>query len=150
MSCERRIKNEMKNWPSDWIYGKDNNCIFITLLNFIPKKIFFLKIVLGNSYPFKQPTVFCNNNDIIKFYRDTHSNPIKELQDDMKLLTGKECGCCQSFLCGDNWGPSIKIKDIIDEFHEMWIYWQRAIERFHCKKVTQKYLIEHLPIFEYL
>jgi len=98
MSCERRIKNEMKNWPSDWLYGKDNNCIFITLLNFMPKKIFFLKIVLGDSYPFKQPTVICNDNDIIKFYRDTHSNPIKELQDDMKLLTGKECGCCAEII----------------------------------------------------
>jgi len=150
MSLTRRVNNEIKRWPVDWIHVKMDHKISIILPNFMPHKLFFFEIILGDRYPFRCPKVLCNNNELIIFYRDTHCNPIKDLQNDMKLLTGKECGCCQSLLCENNWGPSITIKNIIDEFCEIWISWKRVIERLHCKKIIQKYLIEDIPIHEYL
>lgn len=166
MSFERRIRNEMKYWPKEWVAIRDNKLIYLTFLmnkkgeyvnylnneknNSLINKAFFLHINITDEYPFKPPKILCNEINLLTIYRDTHNNPIKFLKEDMHLVTGRICGCCKSYLCGDNWGATLKILDIINEFREFWIYWNRVIERFHCKKITEKYLIEDLFIYEYL
>jgi ubiquitin-protein ligase len=165
MSYERRIKREIKDWPKQWSYIRNEKKIGLKLLmnnngdyvhflenniNSSKNKIFHFKIDAGDAYPFGPPKVLCNDKSLLTLYRDIHNSPVGFLKKDMQLLTGNVCGCCQSYLCKDNWNPMKKILDILAEFHDFWICWKRSIERFHCKKITAKYLIEHLPIHEYL
>ena len=79
------------------------------------------------NYPFTPPIVYINNINYLDmlYFNDTYFNN--------KLNSiGIKCLCCQTKLCPNNWGPSMRIKDIITEYQNN--------KKIICKIKNHKYL----------
>jgi len=152
-----RIVNESKTWPDGWTYFKEEDVIYVILSNLEDEDILITLDVKNRNYPFRPPNVSCNNKDIIKVYMDMFSGLGAFWQDKMATLSEKECWCCDTILCKNNWCPSNKITDVIDEFKffhgihtHMVIERRRNMEKMFSKIITREYLVEDIPIHDFL
>tara|TARA_B110001469_G_C9437170_1_gene221727 strand:+ start:215 stop:664 length:450 start_codon:yes stop_codon:yes gene_type:complete len=117
------------------LYSKYNNCelescheynhnnqlkVIINNINFTAK--------LSSQYPFRAPNLFINDISYLKILRFK----TKELKD-MKI----DCLCCKSLTCTNNWAPSKKVNDIIEEF-----FYNRKI----IKKIIGKWFLTEICI----
>ena len=149
----RRLVNEAKRdgWDAEGIQHFPNeNTIYILVDNIHSGEDDILVVKYKSEYPFKRPTVFYKNADILVFYKNLSEIHNREINHDFRKLHGEDCMCCSSLLCGNNWNVHNHITDIKREFEKYCHIKKRSIERFWCRKITERYLIEHLPIFEYL
>ena len=140
----RRLINESKKWPNNWYLFKDYEEFIITD-DIIPGKHIELIFIFKKTYPFRPPTVYLKNIDIIQYFKTS----MIYLEDIQKIMN-KKCMCCDNLLCKYKWGPTKTVIDIVNEIIYFFKLKQRLMERFHCKKITYKYLIEHLRLYEYL
>ena len=76
--------------------------------------------------------------------------PCKNMQNDMINLSKKQCWCCDTILCKNNWSVGNKITDIVDEFKFLYKIKKRAIERKWAKIISRECLIEDIPISSFL
>ena len=154
---KRRIENESKTWPDGWTYFKEEDIIYVFLSNLEKQEILITIDVKNRNYPFRPPNVSCNNKDIIKVYMDMFSGLGTYWQNKMATLSEKQCWCCDTILCKNNWVPSNKISDIIDEFKffhgihtDVVIEKQRNMEKNLSKIIAREYLVEDIPLGDYL
>tara|TARA_Y100000992_G_C21207643_1_gene463746 strand:- start:127 stop:639 length:513 start_codon:yes stop_codon:yes gene_type:complete len=98
------------------------------LKNHDPALILTLK-----SYPFSVPKISYLSKNATSIYR---TNAI--FIEDIKIMSGIDCICCNSFVCPEMWTPGNTIKDIIDEFQEITKLKCRAIERLYCDKIQEQ------------
>jgi hypothetical protein len=130
----RRIINESKTWP-DYIFMINDNEAYVLCDNIIPNIDIVLTLKYSRKYPFKPPDVFLNDKNIIEYFRSSQL-----FYDDLHKITNRKCLCCQNLLCKYNWGPMLKTTDIIDEIIYIFRIKKRLVERYLCKKITDKYL----------
>ena len=143
MMRERRLQNEQrKEWPDEWLLFENHLEIPIVLP--LPLKSGTLIITIPANYPFTGPSFSFNGRGWSTIYR-TGSIFCK----DMALISGKECLCCCSFMCPNNWYCSSKITQVVQEFMDIGAYKVRVVERFMCKRL-QEYYLHGVPIHEYL
>ena len=95
-------------------------------------------------YPFQVPRITYLSSSVEKIYRCC---PI--FNEIMNKLTNKECLCCSSFLCPENWGPSMNLKQIVDEFKNIAELKARAVEIFICNKVQRLLIPDGLPVQDF-
>lgn len=126
--------------------------------NIIP----MLNFTITSYYPFRPPVVKYLNKEIHSIYRISLDKEYDELikNSDSCLICKKincrgcYCMCCSTLVCKNNWGPLVKLLDVIDEFKNYINIKCRLIERIHCKKVQNRFLpqipVEYLPIHNYL
>jgi hypothetical protein len=148
MSYRRRIRNETVRYQDKYekelecllIDSSDDNMKFVKFINNIPIKI---NILFTKDYPFKSPSVTINGYN----YTDLLSihTPWK-----IDMLPGGNCLCCSTLLCRNNWYPTANVVIIVKEVISNLILKIRFNEICHIKKIKYKYLIDDIPLEEYL
>ena len=115
---ETKIKLSKRHLKEkDDLYNKYNNCVF-SCDNYYQNKSYPDKvlIVINNidfvfklpiHYPFVPPELFIGNSKYLNMLRIK----LPELK-----AKGIDCLCCKSLTCVNNWKPSKRIIDILDEF----------------------------------
>lgn len=113
-------------------------------------------------YPFKPPVVKYFDKNIQNIYKISLDSEFDELikSSSTCLMCDKincnncYCLCCSTYACKNNWGPLVKLSDIVKECKKYINIKCRLVERIHCKKVQSKFIpqipIKYLPIHNYL
>ena len=70
--------------------------------------------VLPNEYPFRPPKVIINGQSYTKLIKMNNHEKLHVL----KSLTDKDCLCCNTITCNDNWSPAMTFIDIISEIKQ--------------------------------
>lgn len=84
---------------------------------------YVVEMICSREYPFRPP------RDIHINYEKYHGQ-IEMTRDEAKFINNKYgvlCTCCESILCGNNWHPIYKIKDIIDERN----FWDTILDMYN-------------------
>lgn len=141
----RRLVNESRRWPDNMFMINDNEA-YALCDDIIPNIDIVLTIKYTRNYPFKPPEVYLNNKNIIEYFGSS-----RLFYDDLHKITNRKCLCCHNLLCKYNWGPILNTIDIINEIKYIFRTKIRLIERYICKKITDKYLkgvSDHVRIYE--
>ena len=121
-----------------------------------------LNFTINNFYPFRPPIVKYFDKQIQNIYRISLYNEFDELIKTSKscIICDKincntcYCLCCSTIVCKNNWGPFVKLSDIINECKKYINIKCRLVERIHCKKVQTRYIpqipVKYLSIHNYL
>lgn len=109
-----------------------------------------IKVIICDSYPFKAPLkVEINNRKIDhEYFFNLPTNIKKRLY---KNLNGVCCMLCSSYLCSNNWSPSLRIIDSINQI----LHYRDKIIQAHYSEYVYKYgvlplcndLIDHILDF---
>ena len=110
--------------------------------------VVFLVVKIKDCYPFKSPEVTFNGTDIITYYGQLSQVLSSNL--DFEKLTGKRCLCCCSIVCGNNWSVHNHIIDIRNEFQDIYNLRFRMAQRYWSKRIASRYLVEDIPLDDYL
>ena len=122
---EKRIGYELEDLTKSKItnsYIKSDNFHIIKAHNFH----LLFEFYLDENYPFSPPTkVLCNNKDLSK-------------------CNGQEyyCYACQSYLCGYNWSPTLRMINLIEDY--IYKLHESKILHFVCLILKRKHI--DLPI----
>lgn len=103
-----------------------------------------IKMLFDSFYPFNPPkNIYINDFNYLSL--------LKCKREDLKVLhINKQCLCCDSFLCKNNWGPTLNIFKIIKEIQQNLKIKRAIIDRIFCNCLKRKYLIDDIPLFNYL
>jgi hypothetical protein len=101
--------------------------------------------VIGENYPFNAPKIFYQNRKYWEFLRSKHTN----LQT-LKKVTSKDCLCCSSFHCNDNWGPGNTLIHIIDEIRRIKQQKRAVINKLLADKIKARHLIDDVDLDSWL
>jgi len=148
----RRLVNEAikDNWDDLGIHHhKEDEIIYVPVVNIITPSN--LLVLTYKSYPFVSPKVKYKEKDLLIFYGDLSQARNRSIVLDMnKLMDGESCMCCKSLLCRDNWNVQCSIKDIMNEFNNFCKIKWRCTARFWSRRIASRYLVEDIPLHEYL
>ena len=150
-SCK---KSKIKSTIID-IISKNNPIIKNTMFN-SDTVIFLIKvsdnkisypihISMTDYYPFKPPKVRINYMDFF----DILPHSLYETKY-FKQVFKKECLCCSSILCYNNWGPKFGFINILTEIYNII---QKIIickELYYCDKIIDKYFGHFIPIKQFI
>jgi len=102
-----------------------------------------VKVIICDSYPFKAPLQVMVNNRIIdhEYFFNLPTNIKRRVY---KNLNGVCCMMCSSYLCSNNWAPSLRIIDSINQI----IYYREKIKQAHYSEYVYNYGI--LPLCDEL
>ena len=140
---QRRLQNEKRReWPDNWQLF--DNHVKIPIVLPPPLTSGTMVATFPDNYPFKGPSFSFNDQEWSMIYRTGSL-----FHEDMALISGKECLCCHSFMCPDNWHCVSRITQVVQEFMDITTYKVRVVERFLCKRL-QEYYLHGVPIHEYL
>ena len=104
--------------------------------------------IIHEGYPFNSPEVFFQN----RYYRDFLRMSIyttKELAR-FKKITGQDCLCCYSLTCLENWRPSAKLTNIIQEIRKNRKMKRDVLNSLFADKIKRRYLIEDIDLESWL
>jgi hypothetical protein len=145
----RRLANEAirDNWDDLYIeHFIEDKTIYIPV-----EDENLLTVVYKSAYPFRPPSVTYNGKNLLIFYRELSDCSNKKIRDDMsKLLGDSGCMCCSSLLCGNNWSVHNTIKNLLEEFEKFRQIKKRSVERFWSDRIASIFLVEDIPLREYL
>jgi ubiquitin-protein ligase len=103
--------------------------------------------VLCNDYPFRSPAMFFQNKPYLHYLRINHTLSSINL---VRRITGKDCFCCSSYNCGDNWGPGVTMKKIIDEMRVVKKQKRDILNKIIADVIKRKYLIDDIDLESWL
>ncbi len=101
IAIPKRLLRELQNLDTK-NYKFESNTTHVVL--YVNQFKFILE-----DYPFKPPRVYINDESI----RD-------KLCHATKILEVRECLCCNSILCPNNWSPTKHICDIMTEYNNIY------------------------------
>ena len=102
--------------------------------------------IFKNTYPFQPPKIYYNGNSYLDLLRITDNDERKIVRKYKK----KDCLCCESYNCGANWCPSIKLTNIIDEIRSVVQLKKAVVHILLADKIKENYLIDDIDINSYL
>ena len=102
--------------------------------------------IFNNGYPFTAPQIYYNGESYLELLKIND----KEEKNALKKYRNKDCLCCDSYYCNDNWSPSLTLKIIIDEIKEIVHLKKTIIHILLADKIKKKYLIDDIDINSYL
>lgn len=112
---EKRIINEMKKYnifKYDYNITKNNNLFSLEFI-YNGNKIM---VILDNYYPFVCPKNIIINDIDIK--HNIYNNVSHNVMKIVKNIYNINCFYCSSYMCANNWNPTIEIINIINEYFE--------------------------------
>ena len=104
------------------------------------------KFIFNNSFPFQPPQIYYNGEtylDVLRLKCDYQKKLVKKYKN-------KDCLCCESYSCFDNWAPSIKLSDVIAEVKSNINFKKTMLNVLIAEKIKRKYLIDDIDINSYL
>ena len=144
VSC-RRIANDCKNlyekYPNFVLSNNSGNVELIVTEN--GEKYGF---IFKNTYPFQPPKIYYNGNSYLDLLRITDNDE----RNIVRKYKKKDCLCCDSYDCPDNWSPSINLTSIIDEIKNIVKFKKAIVHILLADKIKEKYLIDDIDINSYL
>ena len=150
----RRLANEAirDNWEElGIVHFIGDKTIYIPVDDTWTEEENLLTINYCSTYPFRSPRITYNGKDILIFYRELSYCSNKKIRDDLSKLLGKGgCICCASLLCGNNWSVHNTIKNLLEEFEKFCQIKKRSVERFWSDRIASIFLVEDIPLREYL
>jgi len=102
--------------------------------------------IFNTSYPFKPPQIYYNGKsylDLLRINDNAERNIVRKYKK-------KDCLCCDSYDCQDNWSPSIKLSSIVDEIKSIVQFKKAIVHILLADKIKEKYLIDDIDINSYL
>ncbi len=102
--------------------------------------------VFNNTYPFTPPKIYYNGESYMELLRIND----KCERNILRKYRNKECLCCDSYDCYDNWKPLLTLKIIIDEIKEIVQLKKTIVHVLLAEKIKKKYLIDDIDIISYL
>ena len=67
----------------------------------------------------------------------------------LKELTRKSCFCCDSITCDNNWSPSKRLWEIVDEVDYI-AKIKKIIFYIFCRKISETYLVHDIKLEAYI
>jgi hypothetical protein len=125
------LYNIYKNCSLESHYETKGNIKLIHKMEIIINNIKF-NFKLPTQYPFMAPELYIGNNRYINMLR----LKLPELKS-----KGIKCLCCKSLTCTNNWKPSKRIIDIIDEFFYNKKLIKNIIDKRFLKSICDKFKI---------
>jgi len=126
--------------------NQNSNEICVNVYEIVDNKKVWYKFAISPNYPFVCPTVFLNNRKYKSLLISKTSYEITHL----KKLKGIDCFCCKSLTCSDNWVPSSKLNDIIDEIKYFKKMKKDLILKIFADKIKLKYLVADIDLDAWL
>jgi len=102
--------------------------------------------IFNESYPFTPPKIYYNGESYMELLRIND----KGERNILRKYRNKECLCCDSYDCYDNWKPLLTLKIIIDEIKENVQLKKTLVHILLADKIKKKYLIDDIDINSYL
>jgi len=144
VSC-RRIANDCKKlyekYPNFVLSNNSGNVELIVTEN--EEKYGF---IFNSSYPFKPPKIYYNGKSYLDLLRITDNDE----RNIVRRYKKKDCLCCDSYDCHDNWSPSINLTSIVDEIKNIVKFKKTIVYILLADKIKEKYLIDDIDINSYL
>lgn len=167
----KRVKKELE-WPKFWsmndpyvdpieefnnkirfIDFTDNHIYFVwihdrsTIHDIDISENTLITIKMDKSfYPFSPPKQILINGTNYFEYLKLHYNSNRILN----KITNKRCFCCSTLMCKNNWNPHKNLKDLLNEIMFTLTVKKRIVEIIHAEKIIDKYLIQDIPIIDYI
>lgn len=144
----KRVENEM-NRANEFTFknmyvDEEKKEIHVNFYNTLAKEYCF---VIDEHYPFRPPCGFsCNQIPYINIQK----LPSQRFYDELKAINGKECFCCSSYMCKNNWSPAIGLIDLIAESELVIRIKKQIVKNILAKHIVDKYLFPDLRLNEYL
>lgn len=141
----RRIANDCKKlyekYPNFVLSNNSGNVELIVTEN--EEKYGF---VFNSSYPFQPPKIYYNGNSYLDLLR-INDNDERNI---VRKYKNKDCLCCDSYECFDNWSPAINLTSIVDEIKSIVQFKKTIVRILLADKIKEKYLIDDIDINSYL
>jgi len=141
----RRIANDCKNlyqkYPN-FVLSNNSGKVELIVTESEEKYGF----VFNSSYPFHPPKIYYNGQSYLDLLRIRNNDERKIL----RKYKNKDCLCCDSYDCFDNWSPSINLTSIIDEIKSIVKFKKAIVHILLADKIKSKYLIDDIDINSYL
>ena len=141
----RRIANDCKKlyekYPNLVLSNNSGNVELIVTEN--EEKYGF---IFKNTYPFQPPKIYYNGKSYLDLLRITDNDERRIV----RKYKNKDCLCCDSYECFDNWSPSINLTSIIDEIKSIVQFKKLIVHILLADKIKEKYLIDDIDINSYL
>ena len=115
------------------------------------------------NYPFSPPYSVCiNGHDYHKMLSEwsskcgmssvlcRKSKQMFTMLDLIHKVTGKECLCCSSLLCSNNWSPGNRLSQIVKEISRILELRHSLWEIKLAETIKSTYLVEDIPLIDYL
>lgn len=148
MNVLRRLgaeNNELirRNEKITWTKNEDDNLIFIEIESKHGNKFLF---DIDMKFPFRPPkNAMVNNKNYFSVLQLI--KPYKKL---LKELDGRECLCCSSILCENNWGPARRLWELVDEGDEIINIKKKIFYVFYARYIASNFLTHDIPLEQYL
>ena len=149
-SCKRRVIHELQllekqNWYINLEKDeKDKNVIITLIENERENNIYSFKV--DECYPFRPPKIHVNYKNYLELLKINSLNFNKILRKTFK----KDCFCCESIICPNNWNPSHRIDKIIREIKDVIQMKKNIIKKYYADIIIQKYLIKDISFDSWL
>jgi hypothetical protein len=149
---QKRILREY----SDIFNEFTNSCIYVTfneqtnsitiIVNCNDNKIQSYMFIIDKKYPFSSPKIYYNN----KPYKSLLEIPSARFRNYLQKITNKNCLCCYSLDCKNNWSPGVTLKLIITDINKNINYKKMIIIAILIDQLKEKYLIDDIDILTYI
>lgn len=152
----RRIKNELNSMVNKYldinstidvniITNKISNMYKIGFYNI--KDLNYYEFFITSNYPFTPPKLSINHKSYIN---NNHRIDSVKFKEDLFKYKGIRCFCCETILCGNNWGPQMTLSRVLDEVETFRSYVREISHRVIVNIIKRKYLIDDINIIEWL
>lgn len=142
----RRIKRECLTMRDKYdeitVEYTDGGNILVSFKKLHNKYIFNIP---GN-YPFMPPRVYINEMEQDRFFNLASTR----LTTVLKYVSGLDCLCCHSFLCKNNWSPSVTMERVINQMEEYKNYKYLIFIKLILDKIKEKYLNRDIDLDSWL
>ena len=102
--------------------------------------------IFKNTYPFQPPKIYYNGKSYLDLLRITDNDE----RNIVRKYKKKDCLCCDSYYCSDNWSPSLNLIIIIEEIKSIVQLKKNIVHILLANKIKDKYLIDDIDINSYL
>jgi ubiquitin-protein ligase len=152
---KKRLSNEILILNEDNIslffyLEEKNKTPVIQIIDEKYKNMNIYKIFFYDNYPFSSPKIYINEEPYGKILSDKFLNLNKFISEKMRKFYSKNCLCCSSITCSNNWSPSFSINNLIKEIRQNRINRNEIIYVILINVIKKKYLIEDINLYKWL
>ena len=141
-----RIKRECQKMKDNYdeiiIEYTDNGIILITF----KKMCNTYKFNIPRHYPFISPRLSVNDMDQNLFF-NLKTTRFKTI---LKYVSGLDCLCCNSYVCKNNWSPSVTMEVMINQIKQYKTYKYFIFIKLILDKIKEKYLHRDINLDSWL